>query len=156
MRISQGDIVALPLVEGFRGAESVENELRIAIGSVTDYRSVPCLARIATISESAQIKRGAIRALRNMASPERQVTLGPVFTSALNADDREVQYDAIVGLGRIVGRIPNGDFKVSLPVDAKPLPAPVPSFDEFMRDPARHIATWQKISARWNDAVERK
>ena len=119
-----GPAAAFPLsldsdVDGY-----VAMRLRIAIEKTgTDPKAIPTLIRLLGAPD-VRTRRTAAMALRVNRS---EAAIGPL-TGALEEDDREVQYQAVIGLAEITGTV--GKW--------------APAHDTFLHDPQSHLDHWRE------------
>jgi hypothetical protein len=101
--------------------------LTTAVEGVEDPKAIPTLYRLLHAPD-ATVRRAAAAALR---STRDAAAIGPL-TEALWDNDREVQYQAVIGLAEITGV--TGEW--------------APATDTFLKDPQRYLDHWRE----WADS----
>jgi hypothetical protein len=126
--VSRGDISMLEQVEKLGTippdprVENLTARLGSAIERVRDKRAIPQLARLLH-SEDVNIRRGAAAALRNI---HDGAVIMPL-TQALYDSDRDVQYQAVIGLAEIMGA--GSEW--------------APAYDTFLNDQGHYLTHWR-------------
>ncbi|MBV9926419.1 MAG: HEAT repeat domain-containing protein [Acidobacteria bacterium] len=126
--LKQGDISALNLAEEALlspqpEAAGLSGELAYAIrDGVTDERAVPTLGRLLGAS-GVVVRRSAAAALRHIGT---DAVIEPL-SKALQDEDREVRYQAVLGLAIVTGR---SEW--------------APSIDLYDKDEQRYLAYWRE------------
>lgn len=92
-----------------------------AIRTVSDVSALPLLER-AIAGGDADVREAAVRALRNIGSPQAIDAL----IRRLDDDEQRVRYHAVIGLAESTGKSEWG-----------------PSFDAFLADEQRYIRAWK-------------
>lgn len=133
-RLSLGDLSALPLALSYRGPEDTMNQIRASIASVSDPRAIPELVTMAR-ADNVCIRRGAMYALRMFSGTGTSSQLAAIFRAALDDPDRDVQYNAGMGLGKLTGGASQGAALVC------------PARDEFDREPGKYVNSWKSLSS---------
>ncbi len=127
--LARNDIPVLEQVEklgpisGDPNVINLTSQLGFAIGKISDARAIPSLARLLN-SKDVNIRRGAAAGLRNT----RDGAAIQPLTQALFDTDRDVQYQAVIGLAEITGTV--GEW--------------APAYPTFLTARQRYVRHWQE------------
>jgi HEAT repeats len=126
--LKRNDILMLELAEKTLTVtpQTDELELRRMLAysirdGVSDPRALPVVTRLLK-AEDIDVRRGAAAALRHIGT---ESVIEPL-SQALNDDDREVRYQAVLGLASVTGQNDWG-----------------PSIDLFIKDESRYLTYWK-------------
>jgi HEAT repeat protein len=78
-------------------------------------------------SSDVNVRRAAAAALRNT---QNRAAIPSLAQGALQDSDREVQYEAVIGLAEITGM--NGDW--------------APTYGAFLKEPQRYVDHWRECA----------
>ena len=143
IRISWGDFSVLPLAACYQGPEATLNHIGASIASITNPIVIPELIKIMKTDKVAQ-KRGAIYALRMLATQNMKKQLMPIFRAALDDSDRDIQYNAIMGLRKLLSGISNERELLGAMQQMQPSRMPnAPARDVFEEAPEKYVNEWK-------------
>jgi len=135
-RIELGDAEAIPAARALvESGYYAENVLGLALRNLTRPEYVEVLTQLLG-SRSAALRRGAAYALRENEAQE----VVPALAAALDDEDREVQYHAVMGMAKRIRLEPGW----------------AAAYEVFLKDPDTYLQRWREWWAENRSAFEQR